>query len=234
MIPFQRGTINVCFGPVRSGKTFTMDEWCLAENRIVRFDVTGETVAVQGWEHIWQDPRKLWERLQQNPNYFRIAYHPGSDLEDEFEWSSKALWRLRIDKMLVVDELHEICPVNSTPDWMQTMLRYARHDRMTIMGASQRIADVHKLVTSGADTTVLFKTMEARDLDAIEDRWRCSKTIENLRPLIYQDETRTVLQKPQCLVISRGRYNGQPQCWDFSIGGFVHPDYKRGLDGSGN
>lgn len=215
---FQPCTIVFVCGPVRSGKTYLINEWCKRENRLVRFDATGETTEDETMQHIWNSPRQLNDAIKVNPYAYRIAYHPGTDILVDFEWASKILWRTDASKVLVCDEFHEIAPVNDTPRWIQTILRYARHDRMGLIAASQRIADVHKLFTQSANMVILFHTTEARDLDAIESRWRCADLVENLRPLLYEDLTGKTKQIPQCVVIQKGT---KPKIYDFKTDAFI-------------
>lgn len=220
MIELGACEITAVFGPMASGKTFLINEWLKGQNRYVRFDATGETCEDPGLEHIWQSPADLWARLKANPYYFRLAYHPGPNMEEDFNYAVKCLWRLDSYKLLVCDEFHEVCGVNETPGYVKTMLRYARHAHLGLIGASQRLADVHKLFTGGARRVILFRNDDARDVDAVRDRWgrACAETFQNLRPLIYNDETKTTLQIPQCIVIPRG---GKPQVFDFEKGDYV-------------
>lgn len=221
MIPRQRGTMSFFCGPVRSGKTFAIDEICKAENRIVRFDVTGElSQADDSWTHIYASPAQCFRVMRANPYYFRIAYHPAADLKTEFEYISKAMWRIDANKILVCDEFHEVCGVHDTPVWVRTMLRYMRHAHIELLCASQRIADVSKLLTSGADTIVLFKTHEFRDMQAIEDRWPLAADMMlTIRQLKYNDITKKVSQIPQAIVVSRTE--GTTKIYDFKTGGFI-------------
>jgi hypothetical protein len=206
MIPLGQCEITGIFGPMASGKTYLISQWLKNQNRYVRFDATGETCEDAGVEHVWQSPAALHERLKANPYYFRIAYHPGPELEEDFNWCLKVLWRQDVYKLMVVDEFHEVCPVSETPKYVRTMLRYARHAHMGVIGASQRLADVHKLFTAGCRLVILYWTQEARDLDAVQDRWgrECADAVANLRPLIYNDQTKVTKQIPQCVVIPRG------------------------------
>lgn len=215
MIQLGPCEITGAFGPMCSGKTFLINQWLKANNRFVRFDSTGETLDDPNLEHVWMNPAALWARLKENPNYFRIAYHPGPELVTDFEFVVRCLWRVQRFKTLVCDEFHEICSVNETPKFVQTMLRYARHNHLAVIGASQRIADVHKLFTSGCRQTIIFWTQEARDLIAVQDRWgkEAAEKVANLRPLIYDDTTQVTHQVPQCLVIVRG---SKPRIYDFA------------------
>lgn len=209
--------ITSAFGPPASGKTHLINQWVKTQNRYVRFDVTGEALDDPTVEHIWYNPKALWERLQRNPFYFRIAYHPGPELDLDFEYALRILWRVKTFKLIVCDEMHEICSVHDTPKYMQTAIRYARHNHLAIIGASQRIADVSKLFTTACRTVVLFWTQEARDYDAIQDRWGTliADTVINLRPLVYDDVKKVTKQIPQCVIIKK---SGEKQVYDFKTG----------------
>lgn len=228
MIKLGECEITGVFGPMASGKTHLIThEWLPALTRYVRFDATGESLDDPTIEHIWQNPRQLYDRLEQNRYYFRIAYHPGTDIQEDFFWCVKCLWRLQredgqtLDKTIVVDEFHEVCSVNDTPEFVKTAMRYARHNKLAIIGASQRIADVHKLFTSGARKVIIFKSNEARDLLAVQDRWGsdAKEMVANLRPLLYDDVSKNVRQVPQALVIEKG---SQPKVYDFKSQSFVN------------
>lgn len=220
MIEISSTEITAIIGPMCSGKTFLIDGRLKTETRLVRFDATGETCDDANVEHIWQSPAGLWARLKANPYYFRLAYHPGSDLQADFQWALKCLWRLDVYKLLVCDEFHEVCPVEATPDFVKTMLRYARHARLGLIAASQRLADVHKLFTGGARLVILFRNDDARDKDAVRSRWgkQAEEMFGDLRPLIYNDKTKETKQVPQCLVIPRG---SKPTIFDFEKDAYV-------------
>jgi hypothetical protein len=225
MIELGQCEITAVFGPMASGKTYLIEhEWLPNQNRYVRFDATGESLDDPSVEHIYKSPRGLYERLERNPYYFRVSYHPGTDIREDFYHVTRCLWRLQVYKLLVCDEFHEVCSVNETPQFVQTAMRYARHNHLAIIGASQRIADVHKLFTSGARKVIIFYTQEARDLGAVRDRWGAEAEImvANLRPLLYDDRTKSVRQIPQCVVIEKG---SKPKIYDFQSRGYV--------DGSG-
>jgi len=205
---------------VASGKTFLVRKWIEDQNRVVVFDVTGEFVIDERYTHVYSNPKQLAMLLKQTPYVFRIAYEPGRDLETDFYWCLSALWVTPSDKLLVVDEFHELCPVNATNDDVKQMLRFARHDKLGFLGVSQRIADVHKLFTSCCRMVVLFNTREARDLDAIADRWgaKCAEMVGNLRPLLHDDTTGITHQIPQCVVLELGK---EPRIFDFTSDTFV-------------
>ena len=202
------------FGPVASGKTFLVRQWMENLDRVVAFDSVGEMSEATD-QTIVDNPRLLWDTLRVSPWYFRVTYVPGSDLDYNFSCVRNILWWIPSDKWLIVDEFHFICPVNAIEQPMNDTLRLARKVKLGLVGVSQRIADVHKLFTSSCRMVVLFWTQEARDLDAISQRWGndVAERVRNLRPLIYNDVTQEVQQTPQCLVIRKGEI-GEPKTYD--------------------
>lgn len=207
----------VC-GPVASGKTHLLKRWVATDNRHVIFDSTGEYMDDGEQEEVWASPRKLYERVKANPYFFRVVYVPGRNRQEDFSHVLNALWWMDTPKLLVCDEVADICPVDSLDEDIERLLRFARKDKMGFLTASQRIADVHKLFTGGCRMVVLFQTHEARDLMAIEDRWKCSDLVENLRPLLYDDIKEKTLQVPQCVVCEKGK---RPYVYDFQTQGEI-------------
>lgn len=207
----------VC-GPVASGKTHLLKTWLARDNRHVIFDGSGEFLDDVDREQIWANPKALYDRIKANPYYYRLVYQPGVDREGDFNHVVNALWWIEVPKLLVCDEFHEICPVEYKTPVVERMLRFARHDKLGFVGASQRIADVNKLYTSACRMVVLFQTNESRDLEAIDQRWRCGKTVEALRPLLHDDASGTTKQIPQCVVIEKG---AKPKIYDFKSETYV-------------
>lgn len=217
----------VC-GPVASGKTHLLKRWIKPDNRHVIFDSTGEYMEDRTREEIWANPRAVYDRVKKNPYFFRIVYVPGRDRQDDFGHVLNALWWMSTPKLLVCDEVADICPVDSLESNIEMLLRFARKDKMGFLTASQRIADVHKLFTGGCRMVVLFQTHEARDLIAIDQRWGCASEVENLRPLLYDDVAGITQQVPQCVVIEKGK---KPYVYDFAkdaIAGSVRQDSSDG------
>lgn len=221
MIELGECEITAVFGPMASGKTHLIEKvWLSTQDRYVRFDATGESLDNPSVTHIWKSPRLLFEHLAAHPYAFRVAYHPGPNIQEDFYHVLRCLWRLDTYKLLVCDEFHEVCNVSETPKFVQVAMRYARHNHLSIIGASQRIADVHKLFTSGARKVVIFYSQEARDLLAVRDRWGsdAEEMVANLRPLLYDDRTKNVRQIPQALVIAKG---AKPKIYDFATQSFL-------------
>lgn len=221
MIALPSCKIVGVFGPVASGKTYLITQWASTQNRVVIFDATGEFVSTDGtYTTYFRNAKQLWEDMKNSPWYFRMVYEPGRNLNNDFAWVLSAVWHTQSDKQFFVDEFHTICPVNANNEDVETMLRFARHDKLGFCGVSQRIADVHKLFTSSCRMIVLFHTSEARDLDAISDRWgnEVEEIVLHLRPLIHDDVTGVTHQIPQCVVIERGQ---RAKVFDFQTDTYI-------------
>lgn len=220
MIDLVPATTIGVFGPVASGKTHLFKIWLQKENRVVAFDSTGELMSEPSFQAVWGNPEELIEIVKASPYYFKVAYVPGKPLLTHFNVVLKTLWLLDSQKLLAVDEFHMVCPNNMIDDDMETLLRFSRHAKLGIIGMSQRIADVHKLFTSACRLVILFYTQEARDLIAIRDRWgsKVEKAVMNLRPLIYDDDTKVTHQIPQCVVCRKG---AGFQVYDFATNTFL-------------
>lgn len=204
MIEYPNGEMVALFGPVASGKTHLIKQWLKGQNRFIVFDYAGEMMDVAD-KLIVASPAEVHRNLKASMYYFRLAYLPGMNVEEDFNWVLWNLWLAPTQKLLVCDEVHRIIPLMGITPEVETMLRFARHANLGFIGASQRIQDVSKLFTSACRTVILFQTNEATSLQAIEDRWRCANLVRNLRPLIYDDTTKTVHQTPQVVVCQKGK-----------------------------
>ena len=218
MIPLTESSNVFLCGPVRSGKTYQLEQWLKALNRYVRFDYTGETrkLAGQNIEHI-HTPRELLDRLEKNPYYFRIAYHPGKAVMEHYKWCQRAVWMLDTPRWIVVDEFHRVCPQRTVIDEdVEAALRLARHNLLGIIGASQRPQDVAKLFIDACLMCVVFRSQEENYLNACRGHWGSDvgDAVENLRPLVYRDTTGQVKQLQQCVIVTR---DGQePRVYDYA------------------
>lgn len=206
-IPQLVDCTTVCvIGPVSSGKSYLLNRWLLSTERSVAVDVTASFMS-DDFEHIWQDPLQLCDRLQANPYYYRIAYHPVGIVEDAWFACANAMWICDSPRWLVMDEVQRVCGQNNMTREAEIICQMSRHRLLGFIGAAQRLAEVNKTFTSASRMVVLFHTQEARDLDAVSDRWgdECATLVENLRPCIYDDAKKICYQEPQALVIMKGK-----------------------------
>lgn len=202
-LQIQESSLVSVFGPVASGKTYIMKKLMSPYRRLIWFDTTFEIdFSDADYEHVLS-PWQLIERLHKGKSDYRIAYHPTmKDMVAEFDGIARVYWQEDFPRWLAIDEVHEY----SNSAALDSIARYSRKRFLGVICASQRIADVPKIVTSGSRSVILFFTHEARDHIAIKDRFGdevLSKTL-GLRPLIFNDVSKQVKQYPQCVVYKRG------------------------------
>lgn len=223
MIKLTESTNAFFCGPVRSGKTFLLRKLLAEHNRYVRFDYTGETMKEGDAtvEHFYK-PLPLLERLEKNPFYFRIAYHPGKNVMEHYKWCQRAIWQFDTPRLLAIDEVHRVFPQGPKLDEdAETAIRLARHNQLALIGASQRPQDVIKIYIDSCDLCVIYRSQEENFLNACAGHWgsEVADAVETMRPLIYRDVTKKVIQVPQCVVIVR---DGNPaRLYDFKTDEFL-------------
>lgn len=203
------GELTFLCGPVASGKSYLAQQWYKSLERVVMFDTSAELENLEG-EHFFQEPRKFAERVERSideTSGYHLVYHPGGDPALGFEWVVRALWQDLEPRVLICEEVHEFMNPTFEHEHMRIVSKYARKRNLGFVGISQRIADTHRNFTSACRRTILFRTEEARDLDAISDRWgnEAADTVRNLRPLVYRDSTGQTEQTPEALIIVRGQ-----------------------------
>ena len=203
------GELTFVCGPVASGKSYLARKWYERLDRVCVFDTSAELDELPG-EHFFQTPRKFAERVEQSIDQqagYHLVYHPGVDVNVGFEWVVRAMWQPLEPRILIVEEVHEFMNPTYEHEHMRIVSKYARKRNLGFVGISQRIADTHRNFTSACRRTILFFTQEARDLDAISERWgsEASDAVSALRPLVYRDASASVEQTPQALMIERGQ-----------------------------
>lgn len=202
----------VLLGPVSSGKTWLCKQWLekapIVNERSLTIDTAAQFMDAQ-YFHSWGNPKMIAERLQENPYYYRCIYHPAGDsLDEEFYWTSSAIWAVDNPRFFIVEECHEYAGIHKTHPNMKMMLRYSRHrDRLGLICTSQRAAEVSTALTDAARMAIIFNTDQRQNQDAICMRFAPIKVedIVGLRPCIYDDVRKVCIQEPQCIVWLRGQ-----------------------------
>jgi hypothetical protein len=229
--------VFIC-GPVASGKTHLLNTWLKTENRFVRFDYAGEVTGDPNVEH-FTHPGPLLDRLEENPYYFRVAYHPGKNVMEHYRWVQRAIWMLDTPRYLAMDEYHRVCPQTTKLDEdVEYSLRMARHNQLGIIGLTQRPQDVHKLFVDSCRKCIVYRSQEGNFLDACANHWGddVADCVEHLRPLVFDDVRKITKQVPQCVVITRD--GNPPVVYDFTTDKtipctvFIDQEYPRTLGGA--
>lgn len=202
------GQVVFVFGPVASGKTFLLTQWAEQQERVLLFDTAGDHVDNGAFEHVWNNPRALIERLSvpDSKDGYRICYHP-QNVEEGFDWAMSAIWQRDEPRWFIIEEIHELMNPYTQHPKMRVLNKYARkRASLGVIGSSQRIADVHKDFTSAARMSILFFSTESNDLKAIGERYGSdvADAVRGLRPLLYRDADQRVEQIPEAVVWKRG------------------------------
>jgi hypothetical protein len=194
-------TVFIC-GPVASGKTHLIAQVLSNKDRVLIVDTTFEIEDEDSYYHIWRNPQEL-VRVVKEDHHKRIVYHPGKNLHQSFRWCSEVYWQLDAPRWIVLDECHEYAEHEN----FDSLMRYSRKRQLGVICASQRIPDVPKSVTANSRMIVIFNSIESRDYIAVKDRFgtEVADQMRNLKPLLYNDETRTVEQTPEVIVYQRGK-----------------------------
>jgi len=201
-------TVGV-WGPVASGKSHLLKQWISGMGRVLVNDVTGSLIGDDSVTHFWQTPKAMGQHLKENPYRFRVAYHPGGNIEQDFRWCFHLAWVMDAPRWLVCDEMWQIAP-NEGPhvsDEISLLARMPRHVKLGFIGASQRLQDISTVLRSGMRMNVFFHMEQDRELRAVAETWgnETADAVRELRPLIYDDASEQTHQVPECLVKFRGK-----------------------------
>lgn len=163
-------------GPTGSGKTHLLRVWARPFPRQLVLDTTGEWANLQGFagEVAWAGDRvKLHAALQRFAALprWRVVV-PTSALEPEelvamlvpmFQPNRASFTKAVGGLALVIDEAAEIA-MNVTASKVRPLWLRGRHHGLSVLAASQRAADVGRMVTSQSERVAITRMMEPIDL----------------------------------------------------------------------
>jgi len=91
---------------------------------------------------------------------------------------------------LFVDEIDLYMSAYNCNESLQKIIRYGRHRRVSLVGISQRPANVHRDLTAQADILVMYQTHEPRDVDYLavrigKENAERLRSLPLFKPLIY-------------------------------------------------
>jgi hypothetical protein len=210
MIPeITDGQLTSVIGPVASGKTWLLERWAERLPRFAVFDPTGEYQNVPEAQHFWAQPKAFADYVADNRLKFRAIYHPGENLEEGFQWVVSTLWQLTEPRFLFIEEMHHVMSPWDVHDSMKLIMKYARKRLLGVVGATQRLSNMHKEFISASRLVVVFNPgNDAAGFQAAREFWGkdTEEMLRGVRPLDYDDKTGVVKAKPQALIIE-GRNN---------------------------
>lgn len=156
--------ITLIFGKRGSGKSVLAKKTIEDRKRLIIFDTIGEyTDGV-----IITDLSQLsdfWKKVYRGN--FRIIYQP-VDPEGDFKSMCRVVY-LCEDLTFLVEEIALYSkPLTLTREFKEIIQR-GRHNRIELIGTSQRPHGIDKLLTSQAKQMFIFNTTEPRDIDYFKE-----------------------------------------------------------------
>lgn len=123
-----------------------------------------------------------YNRVHASPRFHMIV-RPRTDHVSDV---ALALARRARNICFVVEEADRYCsPSNIHPD-LDHLVRYGRHQAVSLLVVSRRPAEIHRNITSAADLFVVHRTVEPRDLKYLKDAGAYSPDIPTLPTFEYR------------------------------------------------
>lgn len=174
--------IIILIGPKRAGKTRKTSELVRDVDRVVVFDMMKDAQYVEGATVITGKPAELARAIEPNKESFRVVYQPvitklrDNSLMDlpEFQPILK-LCHLRGDMYFVIDEAHLLCNSRNCPSELVMASYVGGHKGFSMVLIAQSFSGIHPAIRQNADELYLWKIIEPRDLDGVQDR--CGKEV---------------------------------------------------------
>jgi len=175
--------IIVIFGKQGSGKTSLAKEVMLGRKRLFVFDtlkeykvglVTDDLITVLNFTEEHQH------------SIFRISYAPEIEEKRAFDYICEVVYSLG-NLTFLIEEVDCFCSANKTPVTFSKIIRYGRHNNISIITTARRTADVPRLLTSQATDFFIFSHHEPRDIKYFSDLFTpgIADKIRRLKKLEY-------------------------------------------------
>lgn len=153
--------VIVIFGKRGSGKTSLARKLILGRKRLFIFDTLREYKIGL----ITNDLNETMDFLiQREYRIFRISYSPEIEEKKAFGYVCELLYNMR-DLTFLIEEIDYFCSAMATPEVLSKIIRYGRHQDISLITTARRTADVPRLLTSQATEFCIFAHHEPRDLD---------------------------------------------------------------------
>ena len=156
----QEKIIELIFGKRGSGKSYLAKQLMLHQWRSLIYDTLGEYtdgIVIESYSALC----KFWKNVYRNK--FRIIYQP-LDPEGEFEKVCELIWECG-NITFLVEEIDAFCSPQSLCLPFKAIIQRGRHKDITLIGVTQRPANIARLITAQAKKMYIFNTTEPRDID---------------------------------------------------------------------
>ena len=153
--------VIVIFGKRGSGKTTLAKRLILGRNRLFIFDTLREYEVGL----VTNDLDEVMERLvDREHKIFRISYSPEINEKEAFDYICQLLYTMK-DITFLIEEIDNYCSAMTSPEMLSKIIRYGRHQNISLITTARRTADVPRILTAMATEFCIFSHHEPRDLD---------------------------------------------------------------------
>jgi hypothetical protein len=161
MTPFPKPDNRLYLGRGGSGKTTLALAHARKYSRVVIVCPNDDEAPRMGCDLVARDRRSLIEFMCQ-PR-FRIAYAPGEERAEGWEWANEAAYRAG-NCLIMWEEAGVYMGSQPLKGWAYKLWMTGRHRRCRVFACSQRPARVSRDCTANLSRAVIFHTMEPDDL----------------------------------------------------------------------
>lgn len=175
--------VIVIFGKRGSGKTSLAKKLILGRKRLFIFDTLREYKVGLVTNNLNEMMSFLWTHEHR---IFRVSYSPEIEEKKAFGYVCQLVYEMR-DLTFLVEEVDYFCSAATTPEVLSKIIRYGRHQNISLITTARRTADVPRLLTSQATEFCVFAHHEPRDLDYFSHLFsnEVAEKIKQLKNLQY-------------------------------------------------
>jgi hypothetical protein len=161
-----KNLIVTVIGVKGSGKTCMIRELCADLPRLLVYDPRGQ---LPECGVVFMSIGEVVEYLRTKDNFkkrYRVVFQPLNDGETLQFFLIAAQLR---DYVLAVDEGSMIASPTSINPQFDHIIRYGRHDGVSVLSGARRAAELPRILTSQSDAFIVFKQHEPRDVEWLTD-----------------------------------------------------------------
>lgn len=183
----QDGRLYVIAGASRSGKTAWTKRQAAKRRRIFAYDPEAQWCELPGWRKV--TTRAELAAAAQRPGAARVAYVPGADLKEEFDFFCECVFystRFVEPTDAIAEELADVTTPSKAPGNWGILLRRGLKRGGNIYAISQRWSEADKTAFGNASDYVVFRQSSGDDVRYLARKTRIQEQeIDGLAPLQF-------------------------------------------------